>query len=327
MYKYDVNRGLYKIKTRAQKLSMRLSTGLAAVVAAGAFAIAPAGAAAPSTIYNNIPKPLPPNVSSEGPEAYAFAELGGQVHFDGTARNNPTVTVAMSSWACQTGHWYDGTCSTPTSDTFSYPITLNAYAVGSGGQPGTKIATATKTFAMPYRPSSGTCTTDSTAYLDTASGECFHGKAFTISFDLSGTLPDNAIFGVAYNSTHYGYVPVGESAACFSSSAGCFYDSLNIGLNSPPTVGSDPLPNDAYLFSNVAGAYCAGDQATTGTFRIDHGCWTGFQPAIKVEAKDADLSDQCKNNGWKNIAGHTFKNQGDCVSFYATNGKNLPSGT
>jgi len=34
--------------------------------------------------------------------------------------------------------------------------------------------------------------------------------------------------------------------------------------------------------------------------------------------------DQCMNNGWKNY-GTTFKNQGDCVSFIATKGKNQPT--
>jgi len=36
-------------------------------------------------------------------------------------------------------------------------------------------------------------------------------------------------------------------------------------------------------------------------------------------------SDQCKNDGWKSY-GSTFKNQGDCVSYVATQGKNQPSG-
>jgi hypothetical protein len=34
--------------------------------------------------------------------------------------------------------------------------------------------------------------------------------------------------------------------------------------------------------------------------------------------------DQCKNGGWKTYG--VFKNQGDCVSFVATKGKNQPSG-
>ena len=32
---------------------------------------------------------------------------------------------------------------------------------------------------------------------------------------------------------------------------------------------------------------------------------------------------QCKNGGWRNYSG--FKNQGDCVSFIATGGKNGPA--
>ena len=35
-------------------------------------------------------------------------------------------------------------------------------------------------------------------------------------------------------------------------------------------------------------------------------------------------TDQCKNGGWKTFG--VFKNQGDCVSFVASKGKNPPSG-
>jgi len=35
--------------------------------------------------------------------------------------------------------------------------------------------------------------------------------------------------------------------------------------------------------------------------------------------------DDCKNNGWKNF-NPAFKNQGDCVSWVATAGRNLPNG-
>ena len=34
--------------------------------------------------------------------------------------------------------------------------------------------------------------------------------------------------------------------------------------------------------------------------------------------------EQCKNGGWRNFPG--FKNQGDCVSFVATRGRNRPAG-
>jgi len=39
--------------------------------------------------------------------------------------------------------------------------------------------------------------------------------------------------------------------------------------------------------------------------------------------------DQCMNNGWKTLvdaSNKPFKNQGDCVSYVATNGKNKANG-
>lgn len=36
--------------------------------------------------------------------------------------------------------------------------------------------------------------------------------------------------------------------------------------------------------------------------------------------------DACKNGGWQTFSNPSFKNQGDCVSFVATKGKNPPSG-
>ena len=36
--------------------------------------------------------------------------------------------------------------------------------------------------------------------------------------------------------------------------------------------------------------------------------------------------DQCKNGGWQNFTSPSFKNQGDCVSFFATGGKNSANG-
>ena len=35
--------------------------------------------------------------------------------------------------------------------------------------------------------------------------------------------------------------------------------------------------------------------------------------------------DQCKKDGWRSY-GDVFKNQGDCVSFVVTNGRNAPDG-
>lgn len=49
-----------------------------------------------------------------------------------------------------------------------------------------------------------------------------------------------------------------------------------------------------------------------------------FEPYAVASDKDA-----CKNGGWAGLsdaAGHSFKNQGDCVSYVATGGKNKANG-
>jgi choice-of-anchor C domain-containing protein len=55
---------------------------------------------------------------------------------------------------------------------------------------------------------------------------------------------------------------------------------------------------------------------------------TAFGPAIDSVAVTETLPevDDCKDGGWQTMidtAGNSFKNQGDCVSFFATKGKNL----
>ena len=56
-----------------------------------------------------------------------------------------------------------------------------------------------------------------------------------------------------------------------------------------------------------------------------------FGPAIDnvVVSESVPVKDDCKNGGWQSMidnAGNTFKNQGDCVSYFATKGKNLGAG-
>jgi hypothetical protein len=92
----------------------------------------------------------------------------------------------------------------------------------------------------------------------------------------------NVVVSLAYNTTHYGYHPYGELTACFTSPGGCGYDSLNVGLSAPPSVGSLPHPSAAYVNSSWPGAYCAAN-AVTGSLTYDAGCWTGFQPAVAIQ--------------------------------------------
>ena len=301
---------------------MKLKTvmcGIAAAAVVAVVAVAPAGALSPSVVYDNIPTPQPGNVASEAFEAQSASEFGGQVQLAGTERSNATVTVLMSSWGCQSGHWYSGDCITAPGATFSEPVTLNIYAVGTGGAVGTLITSVSQPFNIPYRPSASVSCTDANAGKWSDGTTCFNGYAVPISFAIPSniTLPDRLIVSVAYNTTHYGASPYGEATACYASAAGCGYDSLNVGLNAPPTTGTDPQADDAYLNSSWSGAYCSG---ATGTFRLDSGCWTGFQPAFRISATPVPVGpptnkDQCKNGGWQQFNNPAFKNQGDCVSF------------
>jgi hypothetical protein len=293
-----------------------VSSGLVAF-ASVVFVLSPATvlAVGPVAVYDNITSPQPANVPSLGYEATSTSEFGGQLGLAGSERTNPNVTVLMSSWACQTGNWYGGCVTTPGS-TFMHPVTLNVYNVNADNSVGSVIATKTTTFTMPFRPSSDNCGGDSTAWT-AADSSCNHGLAFPITFNLSGvTLPNKVIVGVAYNTAHYGAQPLGVTGP---------YDSLNVGLVGNPTVGTAlPTANDAYLNSSWSGAYCDGNLGT-GTFRLDAGCWGGYLPAFKVTASSAPVTlankDQCKNDGWKTSTSPAFKNQGDCVSSFASKNK------
>lgn len=242
------------------------------------------------TVYSTLPGPVPQNVPSQAFEATETSEWGGLVRLGGASGPAPVITVLMSSWGCESGSWTT-TCTTTPGATFSIPITLNVRARGAGDAPGALLATQTKTFAIPYRPSSDPACATSLAAPDgwTADGgtTCSNGRAVPITFDpLAITLPAEAIVTVAFNTTHAGYVPIGEGAPCFTGPGGCGYDSLNVGAGwsaATPLVGALPLPDDTYLASTLPSNYCDLGAAGTGPLRRDDGCWTGFQPNICVE--------------------------------------------
>ena len=291
------------------------------------FLIAAAPLAEGQVIYDSTVTPLPGNLPSVGPEAYAFDELGDAVTFAGTARNLKTVTVTMSSWGCQGGHWYSSDCVTTPGATFSIPITLNVYDAGSP-TPGSLIASTTQTFAVPYRPSSDNINCTAGRWYNAASGSCFNGLAYNITFDLTSlnvVLPNSAVFGLVYNTTSYGPVPIGQAAPCFSSSGGCPYDSLNIALSPAVVTGSKPYPDTLYWNNTYASNYCDLGADGTGTFRLDSStsaCWEGYIPAAEFTAFTiATSANACKNDGWQSLSranATAFKNEGDCIQYVNT---------
>ena len=221
---------------------MRMTVFLAALSAtlglSGLVATPAVAASGTATIYDSTVTPLPGNVPSEAFEATQTAEFGNQVSFAGTDLPVDSVVVTLSSWGCEDGHWYNDTCTTTPGSTFNEPITFTIYNVGAANAVGTVIASSTQTFAIPYRPSADNshCTGANLGeWYDAASATCFNGEADNVTFSFPDVVvPNTVIYGIAYNTSDYGYSPYGDATACHSSSGGCGYDSLNVGLSDEP---------------------------------------------------------------------------------------------
>ncbi len=268
-----------------KRLIMFAALALAALTVVGSAAAGTGTGAKASVVYNSIiPNGPPANLPSVGPEAYAFNEFGNQINLAGTARHLNSVTVTMSSWACVSGAWYTGDCSTPSGAKFSQPITLNVYSPTDTTTP---IATSTQTFAIPYRPSaSAKCAALGFPgkWYSSGTKTCFNGLADNVTFSsFTGNLnlPDSVVYGIVYNTRDYGPSPLGVTGP---------YDSLNIALSNEATdvsAGTDTNLGTVWQNSPYGSQYCDGGLAGTGTFRLDSltsACWTPYVPAVQFKA-------------------------------------------
>ncbi len=238
-----------------------------------------------NAIYDSIPSPLPRNLPSQPYEAQQAAEVGDHVSFAGANRSLSSVTVTMSTWARHSEY-----PSLPDSG-WTHPLTFNLYQVDKSGpapKPGALIATLTQVMNMPWRPESDpTC--PNTGYGEgfgwrASNGICYNGFAFNVTFDFSSlnvTLPDEVIYGLAYNTQSYGYQPIGVGGP---------YNSLNFALNnlSMPSVGLDVNPDDVFWNTKTANWYSDGGAGGVGVFRRDTG-WTPYIPAVRFEVAAASL--------------------------------------
>jgi uncharacterized protein (TIGR03437 family) len=196
----------------------------------------------PTPIYNTIPAPLPPSLPSRSFEGNATSEFGNRVGFAGTSRRLASVTVTMVTWG-----YHSKYPNTPGPNGWNHDITLNLYSVNNSdlSRPGSQIGTITQTFLIPWRPEPAPqC--GGTLWL-APDGGCNNGMAFNITFDFSGlslTLPDQVIFGVAYNTQSFGQNPIGQIGP---------YNDLNVGLNPTVTAGSNLSAPQAYVNSTAGG--------------------------------------------------------------------------
>jgi hypothetical protein len=257
-----------QMKTRTKV--NRLLLGLLAVGTVATLAAPPAGAS-PSASgggsgqagYNAIPSKLSGNVPSTGFEATATDEFGDEVELGGTGRSLQSMSVVLSSWGCEAGTWNGGDCVTSPGATFDVPMTFTVYEDVEGA-PGRVLAEKMATFSVQYRPSASNSQCTGGRWYNTKDRTCYNGLPQTVKVSFDGEpLTDSVIWSVAYNTTHSGGSPVGESAACYSEPGGCGYDSLNVGSWSAPKApyaGSDVSEDEAF----VNGVMQTG--------------WTGFRP-------------------------------------------------
>lgn len=247
----------------------------AAFALAGVFVVTASAAGATEVIYSDMPAVKPGNVVSQAFEATQTSSFGGQVEFGATARKNPVVSVIMSSWACESGTWYEKNCKTAMGARFEWPITFTVSEVGPGNSVGALLGSGSKVFKIGYRPSASPKCTGASAGAWYHMGECFNGKAVKLSLPLKiANLPSKAIVTISYNTSDYGSAPQ-RPQPCNSEPQGCPYDSLNVGVQdgfetpggTPPTVGTFPAPDLTY----TNGASAEG--------------WTGFQPLFEVKAR------------------------------------------
>ena len=113
--------------------------------------------------------------------------------------------------------------------------------------------------------------------------------------------------------------------------AGLFFLGCN---NVTPTINANGTATYTFTATTIA---AAGNQVPFPTGTI-----TALDVLIDVQGT-ADITnitvngepqvptpqaakDQCKNGGWQNFTSPSFKNQGDCVSYFATDGSNPGNG-
>jgi hypothetical protein len=235
-----------------------------------------------SAAYNAMPAGVV-NCSkpSLGFEATNTNEFGDEVGLAGTARTLGSLKVLFASYACQSGSWNTGNCASATGAEFSYPITANIYAVDnstSPPSPGTLLATVTTTQTIPYRPSADPVNCPGTGQwfnpLAPGGGACQNQKSTVLTFTnwtyrngFDGTLPDQVIWTVAFNTSHAGYTPTGVAGPS---------DSLNVGAMSypgAPYAGTDTNEDLAFISSG----------GTTAPLQADSG-WTGVRPLGEIIA-------------------------------------------
>ncbi|HCF99265.1 MAG TPA: hypothetical protein DEV93_01820 [Chloroflexi bacterium] len=104
-----------------------------------------------------------------------------------------------------------------------------------------------------------------------------------------------------------------------------------------PFVDDSQVPGGTFYDTYAHALILAGTQQVTDLAVVLDGGWAGTQIAeisslsvnntvYNFAPSPPTNKEQCKKGGWATFINPAFKNQGDCVSFVATDGKNPPNG-
>ncbi len=251
---------------------------MAIVVAVGTLTVSAAAAAASPAraVYSNL-KTVPTEVNElPNQDTYSAAPFefpfGGLVQFSPRPGVIKSLTAQVDSFTCEHGTYIYENCYTgDPSKKFSYTLTANIYEVTAEDEPGALVASSTRTFKIPYRP------TTNVACPATPEGKGFGrncdvgGYLDTITFKKFATaavLPERAIITITNyedSDPETEVVNVGTQTS-YKEWDGEFVPEapLNEGK---PSVGSDPLPEETIIRGKLAGGQA------------------GFQPVFQVMAK------------------------------------------
>jgi hypothetical protein len=161
----------------------------------------------------------------------------------------------------------------------------------------------------------------------TASGTATgpYSGTFTETGTAAGTVFPNSLTSLSASFTIYslGGAVLVKGTTIASSGTWCQDPGIGVAVTSSPAYQatiftangnySDRGTSHLLLDTNSAGNATGFDEDFTSSLT---------QPVLISPTS----KDQCKNGGWQSI-GTLFKNQGDCLSFVASDGKNPPSGS
>jgi hypothetical protein len=155
----------------------------------------------------------------------------------------------------------------------------------------------------------------------TGSGVAQPGATFTFEFDAhSGPSGENPTGQVTFRFVDTGEVFFAGPVTCLEVNGN--FAILTVDTPQYQEVGLEVTdsPSGDLIRGIPTGISTCAPLGTAVDFPVISG------DLVVVDAPTAPTSkDQCKNGGWRNYPG--FKNQGDCVSFVARQGKQPPAGT